>query len=100
MASLLTGQSIERVEDGRFLTGQGRFVGGINKQGVLHAVFARSPIAHARILAIDTTRAAATAGVVAVFTGDDIAAAMAMPMAKLFCEMQKWFGSYSLCKTT
>lgn len=81
MASRLTGQSIERVEDGRLLTGQGRFVGGMNKPGLLHAVFARSPIAHARLASIDTARALATPGVVAVFTGDDIAAAMAMPMA-------------------
>ena len=81
MASRLTGQSIERVEDARLLTGQGRFVGAIDRAGLLHAAFVRSPVAHARLVAIDATRARLAPGVVAVFDGDDIAATMTGPMA-------------------
>ena len=81
MASRLTGQSIERVEDARLLTGQGRFVGGINRVGLLHAAFVRSPHAHARLVAVDATRARNALGVVAVFDGEDIAATMTVPMA-------------------
>ena len=72
MVSKLTGQSIQRVEDPRFLTGQGRFLGAMNRLGLLHAVFVRSPAAHAVITRIDTRDAALAPGVVAVFTGDDI----------------------------
>ena len=75
MASRLTGQSIERVEDARLLTGQGRFVGAIDRAGLLHAAFVRSPVAHARLVVIDATRARLAPGVVAVFDGDDIAGA-------------------------
>src|SRR5436190_13043180 len=81
MASRLTGQSIERVEDARLLTGQGRFVGAIDRAGLLHAAFVRSPVAHARLVGIDATRARQAPGVVAVFDGDDIAATMAGPTA-------------------
>lgn len=81
MVARLTGQSIERVEDGRLLTGQGRFIGGLQRPGMYHAAFVRSPIGHGVIASIDTSRARAAAGVVAVFTVDDLAATMAMPMS-------------------
>jgi aerobic carbon-monoxide dehydrogenase large subunit len=81
VASRLTGQSIERVEDARLLTGQGRFVGGFDRAGLLHAAFVRSPVAHARLVSIDASRARQAPGVVAVFDGDDIAATMTGPMA-------------------
>jgi aerobic carbon-monoxide dehydrogenase large subunit len=81
MTSRLTGQSIERVEDARMLVGQGRFVAGLRRPGALEAVFVRSPLAHARITAVETSDAAKAAGVVAVLTGDVVAAAMTGPMA-------------------
>ena len=81
MASKLTGQSIERVEDARLLTGQGRFVGAMDRSGLLHAAFVRSPVAHARIVAVDATAARQAPGVVAVFDGDDVAATMTGPMS-------------------
>ena len=81
MASRLTGQSIERVEDARLLTGQGRFVGGFDRVGLLHAAFVRSPVAHARLVSIDASRARQAPGVVAIFDGDDVAATMTGPMA-------------------
>ncbi|MCB0991954.1 MAG: hypothetical protein KDB16_13315, partial [Acidimicrobiales bacterium] len=58
------GQSVHRVEDDRLLRGAGRYVGDINPPGVLHAVFVRSPVAHAHIVSIDVEAARRSAGVV------------------------------------
>lgn len=70
------GQSIRRLEDERFLTGRGRYVDDREVlPGTLHAVFLRSPHAHARILSIGTEAAAAAPGVHLVLTGADLAAA-------------------------
>ncbi|MBC7430690.1 MAG: xanthine dehydrogenase family protein molybdopterin-binding subunit [Rubritepida sp.] len=60
------GQSIRRFEDGRFLTGQGRYVTDIDMPGALHMAVVRSPHAHARVVAIDT-------GAALALTGDDLA---------------------------
>src|SRR4051812_22413236 len=67
------GQSVPRREDRRLLLGRGRFVADITLPGMLHAAFVRSDVAHARIRAIAVDRALAVPGVVAVFTGADIA---------------------------
>jgi len=56
------GTPVVRVEDARFLTGCGEYVGDIARVGLLHAVILRSPIAHGRILAIDTAPARAISG--------------------------------------
>ncbi len=69
------GASVRRKEDFRFLTGQGTYTDDINRPGQAFACMVRSPYAHARIASIDTAVAAASAGVVAVFTGQDLAAA-------------------------
>ena len=53
----LVGQSVKRVEDDRLLTGNGRYVADIDPPGVLHAVFLRSPLAHATITSIDVAAA-------------------------------------------
>ena len=68
----LVGQSVKRVEDDRLLVGNGRYVADVNPPGVLHAVFLRSPLAHARIVSIDAEPARRAPGVSAVFTGADI----------------------------
>jgi len=65
------GRSLPRLEDRRFLTGQGRFVDDIRLPGELHAAFVRSPHAHAHIRSIDTSGAAVLSGVRGVFTGED-----------------------------
>ena len=67
------GTPVRRVEDGRLLQGQGTFSDDVymRRQGFVH--FVRSPHAHARIARIDTTAAKASPGVVAVFTGADLA---------------------------
>ena len=68
------GQPLTRREDRRFITGQGRYTDDIVLSGMTHAAILRSPHAHARIKSIDTTAAQAAPGVIAVFTGHDVAA--------------------------
>ena len=68
------GAAIPRKEDHRFVTGKGRYVDDINRPGQAYAFFLRSPHAHAKIKSIDTKAAESAPGVVAVYTGDDIAA--------------------------
>ena len=68
------GASVRRKEDQRFLLGKGRYTGDINVAGQTHAYFLRSPHAHAVIEGIDTSAATVAPGVVAVLTGDDLAA--------------------------
>jgi carbon-monoxide dehydrogenase large subunit len=67
------GKHLPRREDQRLLTGRGRYVDDIEVPGALHACFVRSPHAHARILAIDVGQARVMPGVVAVFSGSDLA---------------------------
>ncbi|MFI7491935.1 aerobic carbon-monoxide dehydrogenase large subunit [Micromonospora echinaurantiaca] len=58
-----------RKEDPRFLRGRGRYVDDIQLPGMLHLAILRSPVAHARIVGIDTSAAEASPGVAAVVTG-------------------------------
>ena len=62
------GRSLLRREDRRLLLGQGQYVADLVLPRMLHAAFVRSPIAHARIRAIDISRAAAAPGVALVLT--------------------------------
>ncbi len=73
-----------RVEDPKFLRGQGCYVADIRLPGELHCVLVRSPHAHARIRYIDSAKAAVSPGVAAVFTGADMAADKVGPMAPLW----------------
>jgi carbon-monoxide dehydrogenase large subunit len=66
------GRSLRRVEDTRFLTGQGRYVDDIAVPGQLHGVVLRSPHGHAVIEGIDTAAARAMPGVRGVFTAADL----------------------------
>lgn len=68
------GAPVRRKEDFRFLTGRGNYTDDINRPGQVHAYILRSPHAHARINGIDTSAAEAASGVIAVFTGADMAA--------------------------
>jgi carbon-monoxide dehydrogenase large subunit len=67
------GKSVARKEDERFVRGKGNYVDDIVLPGMLHMAILRSPFAHARILSIDTSRAQALDGVVAVVTGELLA---------------------------
>ncbi len=69
------GKSVKRVEDKRFLTGKGNYTDDIKLPGMSFAYILRSPYAHAKIVNIDTSAAEAHEGVVAVYTGKDIAEA-------------------------
>lgn len=67
------GKSLLRREDARFLTGAGQYTDDVTLPGQTHGYFLRSPHAHARIRSIVISRAKKAQGVVAVFTGDDLA---------------------------
>ena len=66
------GAHIERVEDYRFLRGEGQYLDDISRPGQWHAAFLRSPVAHGRIRGIDASAALAMPGVRAVITARDI----------------------------
>lgn len=68
------GASVKRKEDRRFLLGKGQYTDDITLPRQTYAVFVRSMYAHARIKSIDTSAALASPGVIAVLTGDDVAA--------------------------
>ncbi len=78
------GASVLRKEDQRFLTGRGRFVADNAAAGAVWCHFLRSPHAHARLVRIETERAAAAPGVIAVLTGADMAADQIGPMTCLW----------------
>jgi acyl-CoA reductase-like NAD-dependent aldehyde dehydrogenase len=67
------GARVKRKEDQRFLTGTGRYVDDLPLARATYAQFVRSPHAHAKIKSIDTSAAKAMPGVVAIFTGKDVA---------------------------
>ena len=72
MSTTGIGDRVPRKEDHRFIIGKGRYTDDINLKGQAHAIFVRSPHAHAQIKKIDTKKAAAMPGVIGVFTGEDI----------------------------
>jgi carbon-monoxide dehydrogenase large subunit len=86
MPGSILGTEVRRIEDRELLVGQGTFVDnldlnglfihgldlGLDSEDVAHAVFVRSPFAHARITGIDTREAATADGVLAVYTADDL----------------------------
>jgi aerobic carbon-monoxide dehydrogenase large subunit len=67
------GKPLVRREDQRFLTGAGQYTDDVVLPGQTFGVFLRSPHAHARIKSINTAKAMAAAGVVKIFTGQDLA---------------------------
>ncbi len=75
MNAPLIGARIQRKEDYRFLTGAGQFTDDVALPRQTHAAFLRSPHAHALIKEISTEKAKAASGVLAVYTGADLAAA-------------------------
>ena len=75
----LIGKSVKRVEDKRFITGRGNYTDDIVLPHQTYASFVRSPYAHARILSVDVSDAKAMPGVVAIFTGADVADVNGVP---------------------
>ena len=72
MTTDVLGEPIKRVEDPRFITGNGNYLDDIKLPSMTHMAILRSPYANANIRSIDTTAAKAMPGVVAVFVGADI----------------------------
>ena len=68
----LIGARVKRKEDPRLITGTATYVGDLKLPGMRYVAFVRSPHAHARIGAIDTSAARGMPGVVAVVTGEDL----------------------------
>jgi aerobic carbon-monoxide dehydrogenase large subunit len=79
---------MDRKEDARFVRGRGKYVDDIRLPGMLHGAVLRSPLAHARILSIDTSAAEAHPKVLAVITGADMAARGLAWMPTLSHDMQ------------
>jgi aerobic carbon-monoxide dehydrogenase large subunit len=75
------GKRVRRQEDPRLITGTALYLDDLKVPGMHHAIVVRSPHGAANIKGIDTKAALATAGVVAVFTGDDVKHLGAVPCA-------------------
>ena len=75
-----SGHAVRRIEDPALIAGRGNFTDDVAPAGQTHLVFLRSPYAHARIVALDTSAALALPGVLAVFTGADLVQAGVQPM--------------------
>ncbi len=75
----ILGTRVVRIEDPRFLTGQGTYIANLDLPNAVHLTYVRSQMAHARITGIDTSEAEAMPGVVAVYTAKDIDLAPAGP---------------------
>ena len=69
----VTGQPVRRKEDARIITGQARWTDNLTLPGMAHLAIVRSPMAHARIGRVDVSAALERPGVVAAFTGRDLA---------------------------
>lgn len=82
MSTRLFGEPIQRREDPRLLTGQGRFLDDLGRDA-LAAAFVRSPHAHARIVDIDLTDAIDVDGLVAIYTWEDLPGRIAEPLPLL-----------------
>ncbi|MGD9951118.1 MAG: xanthine dehydrogenase family protein molybdopterin-binding subunit [Burkholderiales bacterium] len=75
MGAPLIGARVQRKEDVRFLTGAGQYTDDVTLPRQTYAAFVRSPHAHAKIKSVNTAKAKTAPGVLAVYTGDDVAAA-------------------------
>ena len=80
MNAPLIGARVPRKEDYRFLTGTGQYTDDFTLPHQTYAAFVRSPHAHARIKKISSDKAMKSAGVLAVYTGADLAAARSAPV--------------------
>ncbi|HEV2991589.1 MAG TPA: molybdopterin cofactor-binding domain-containing protein, partial [Candidatus Angelobacter sp.] len=69
------GHSIKRKEDLRFTQGKGNYVDDVHLPGMVYGHLVRSPYAHARLKSVNTEKAKALPGVLAIITGEDLAKA-------------------------
>jgi aerobic carbon-monoxide dehydrogenase large subunit len=89
MPGSILGTTVRRVEDPELLVGASTFVANLRRPDLLHAVFVRSPVAHARLGAVDTTSAAAAPGVVRVLTGFDLGGRLMPPFGIVGDELNR-----------
>ena len=75
----ILGTRVVRIEDPRFLTGEGTYIANLPMPGALHLTFVRSSMAHAQLLSIDASEALSMPGIRAVWTAADIDIAPAGP---------------------
>ena len=88
MAEKFVGKSVKRTEDPRLIQGLAHYVDDIKLPDTLHVAFVRSIHAHARIKKIDTAAAAKLPGVVAVYTGKDLAKVGPVPCGAAIPDMK------------
>ncbi|MGC2696914.1 MAG: xanthine dehydrogenase family protein molybdopterin-binding subunit [Candidatus Angelobacter sp.] len=88
MAEKTVGKPIKRTEDPRLIQGLAHYVDDIRLPDTLHAAFLRSIYAHAKIKSIDTNAAQKHPGVVAVYTGKDVARIGPVPCAAALPELK------------
>jgi carbon-monoxide dehydrogenase large subunit len=77
------GGTVPRAEDRRLVSGAGSYVANVRPRAALHMAVVRSPFAHARIRAIDTSRAASARDVLAAMSATDMHPQVAMPVAQI-----------------
>jgi carbon-monoxide dehydrogenase large subunit len=87
MNAPLIGARIERKEDYRFLTGAGQFTDDLQLERQTCLVFVRSPHAHANVKSVGTAEAQKSPGVVAVYTGADVAKLGGLPCGWLITDV-------------
>src|SRR3989442_1902389 len=73
VAEHYVGGGVLRKEDPELLTGEARFVDDLTLPGMVWMAVARSPFAHAKIISVDLSKALAVDGVLAAFSGQDLA---------------------------
>ncbi|MGW8269849.1 MAG: xanthine dehydrogenase family protein molybdopterin-binding subunit [Burkholderiales bacterium] len=90
MSASLIGARVQRKEDYRFLTGTGQYTDDVTLPNQSFAAFVRSPHAHATIKSIKTDKAKKAPGVLAVYTGEDVAGAKlgGLPCGWLITDVQ------------
>jgi carbon-monoxide dehydrogenase large subunit len=90
--SVALGGSVKRREDPRLITGAGRFTDDVKLERCLHAVFVRSPHAHARIGGVDVSAALEIPGVAGVFLASDLPFASETARPRLCADEVKFVG--------
>ena len=101
MADKYVGKRIKRTEDPRLIKGLAHYVDDIGLPGTLHVAFVRSMYAHARITGIDSTDALKVPGVVAVYTGKDIATKVGpVPCAAALPDLKSFAVRAAPCSAT
>ena len=77
------GEAVRRKEDYRFLTGAGNYTDDVTMAAQSHAIFVRSPHAHATIKSVDIAEASKMPGVIGIFSGKDIEGKMGRAALRL-----------------